>query len=157
MANFGAYLVLSGEAEVVKTYIHRLVDEGFDPIMISPTGVGIESDAKITVLEPEREERGIRADSLLLLMRSLTRHLKKGEGKAVIIYGLQVLRQNNEFRDLTNFIGRLYEEACVNRGLVLLFSDPRELSSQELAFLEREATVLENLEQLFDASSETIK
>ncbi len=158
LEDFGAYLVLQGKVEVAAAFLHRLVEEGLDPMLVSPNDIDISSDDKITVLEPDRANRAIRADGLLLLLSSLTRHLSRGEGKAVIIFGLQALRDSNDFRDLTNFIGRLNDEACVNQGLVLIMADPEKFTRQELAFLERETMVLEGPEQLFDLNtSETVK
>lgn len=144
--------------EVATKFMQFLIAEGLDPVLVSPSDVKFPSNANIVVLEPEREDRSIRTNSLLLLLRSLLRHLGKGEGKAVVIFGLHVFKENNEFRDLTNFIGRLYEEACVNRGLVLFFADPKYFTHQEMAFLEREMMVLERPEQLFaSTASETVK
>jgi hypothetical protein len=144
--------------EVASTFMRSILTEEMDPVLVSPNDVKFPSDAKMVVLEPEREDRSIRANSLLLILRPLMKHLGKGEGKAVVIFGLQVFKENNDFRDLTNFIGRLYEEACVNRGLVLFFADPKYFTHQEMAFLEREMVVLEHPEQLFSPTvSETVK
>ncbi|HUT27458.1 MAG TPA: DUF835 domain-containing protein [Methanomassiliicoccales archaeon] len=155
---FGAFLIIQEEVNVVSTFLHRLVEEGLDTVLVSPQDVDITSDADITILEPDRENRAIRTDGLVFLLRHLTSHLRRGEGKAVVIFGFQEFKQGNDFYDLTNFIGRLYEEACVNRGIVLIFTDPRSFTQQELAFLERETIVLESPEQLFASTgSETVK
>ena len=75
-------------------------------------------------------------------------HIQKGERRAVVIMDLQVLKHGGGFHGLTDLIGRLYEEACVNRGLLLMFADPAGFTNQEMAFLERETSVIERPEQL---------
>jgi len=126
-------------------------------VLVSPQDIEFTSDEEVVVLEPEREEKAIFTDSLLKLRKILVNHLREGDRRAVVIYDVYALKNKNDFRDLTDFIGRLYEEACVNRGLVLLFADREEFAHQELAFLEREAAVLECPEDLFSSSSETVK
>lgn len=154
----GAYLVLRGDVEAASVYLHHLVEKGLDPVFVSPDGVNISSDDRIAVLEPDGDNRSMRADGLLMLLSSLTRHLSKGKRKAVVIFGLHALRESNDFCDLTNFIGQLNDQACVKQGLVIIIADPEKFSRQELAFLEREAVVLEQPEQLFSpATSETVK
>jgi hypothetical protein len=158
LEDFGAYLVLQRENGSAATFLHRLVEEGLDPILVSPDSVPIASDAEMTVLEPDQEEKDIKTDCLITLLRELTYHLRQGEGKAVVICGLKTLREGKEFHDITNFVGRLYEEACVNRGLVLIFADPQDFTKQEMAFLEREIMLLKEPEQLFcTVPSETVK
>lgn len=158
MDDFGAYLILHGEAGTASAFIHRLVKAGLDPVLVAPETAPIPSDTEMTVLEPEQEDRAIKTDCLITLLRELTRHLRRGEGKAVVIFGLKALREGNEFHDITNFVERLCEEACVNRGLVLMFADPEDFTKQEMAFLEREMVVLEEPEQLFGpVPSETVK
>jgi hypothetical protein len=158
LEDFGAYLVLRGEIDSASAFLHRLVEEGLDPILVSPDSIPITSDAEMTVLEPDQEERDIKTDCLITLLRELTYHLRQGEGKAVVICGLKTLREGKEFHDITNFVGRLYEEACVNRGLVLIFADPKDFTKQEMAFLEKEMVLLNEPEQLFGAvPSETVK
>jgi len=137
---------------VISIFLHRLVEEGLDTVLVSSHDIDISSDADITILEPDLENRAIRIDGLVFLLRHLTHHLRTGEGKAVVIFGFQEFKQGNDFHDITNFIGRLYEEACVNRGIVLIFTDPKSFTHQELAFMERETTVLNGPDQLFTSS-----
>lgn len=145
---FGAYLVLKGNPHTVSEYLHVLIGQGFDSLLVSPIGTELPYDPEIEVLEAERAEREVEAGNKLQLLRALLAHLQKGERKAVVILDLQVLKQGGGFHDLTDLIGRLYEEACVNRGLLLMFADPARFTNQEMAFLERETSVIERPEQL---------
>jgi hypothetical protein len=145
---FGAYLVLKGNAYPASDYLRELIRQDFDPLLISPEDEEPPSDPEIEVLEPEKTDRYVQIESLLYLLRTLIAHLQKGDRKAVVITDLQVLKKGSSFHDLTDFIGRLYEEACVNRGLLLLFADPSGFTHQEMAFLERETSVIERPEQL---------
>ncbi len=67
--------------------------------------------------------------------------------RAVVIYGLQSLREG-PFLELTDMMDRLYDEACVNHGLALLFADPAGFNPQELVFLRRETSAIERPKQL---------
>lgn len=145
---FGAYLVLKGNPYPASDYLRELVRQDFDPLLISPEDSELPSDPEIEVLEPEKADRYVQTDNLLYLLRTLISHLQNGDRRAVVITDLQVLKKGSSFHDLTDFIGRLYEEACVNRGLLLLFADPSGFSHQEMAFLERETSVIERPEQL---------
>jgi hypothetical protein len=149
LEDFGAYLVLRGDVGSASAFLHRLIKEGLDPLLVSPCGVNIPSDTEIVVQEPEGADLSVGDGELVDLLRSIVHHLSEGEKKAVVIFGLQALNESNEFHDLTNFIDRLYEEACVNQGLVIIMADPKCFTRQELAFMTREATVLEGPEQLF--------
>jgi hypothetical protein len=145
---FGAYLVLKGNAFAPSDYLHELISQDFEPILVSPTGVELPSDQEIEILEPERADREVETGNKVHLLRTLLAHIQKGERMAVVILDLQVLKQGSGFHDLTDMIGRLYEEACVNRGLLLMFADPAGFTNQEMAFLERETSVIERPEQL---------
>jgi len=145
---FGAYLVLKGNPYPASDYLRELVRQDFDPLLISPEDSELPSDPEIEVLEPEKADRYVQTDNLLYLLRTLIAHLHKGDRRAVVITDLQVLKSGSSFHDLADFIGRLYEEACVNRGLLLLFADPSGFTHQEMAFLERETSVIERPEQL---------
>lgn len=145
---FGAYLVLKGNPYLASDYVRELIRQDFDPLFISPEDSELPSDPEIEVLEPEKADRYVQTDNLLYLLRTLIAHLQKGDRRAVVITDLQVLKTGSSFHDLSDFIGRLYEEACVNRGLLLLFADPNGFTHQEMAFLERETSVIERPEQL---------
>ena len=145
---FGAYLVLKGNAHSASEYLRELVRQGFDPVLVSPVDAELPADPEIEVLEPERSDREVHTGNKVQLLRALLAHIQKGEKKAVVILDLQVLKQGGGFHDLTDLIGRLYEEACVNRGLILMFADPTGFTNQEMAFLERETSVIERPEQL---------
>jgi hypothetical protein len=155
--DFGTYLVLNREVDAASDFLRYMIREGYDPVLVSPQDCEFISDDEMVILEPDREERAIRTDNLLLLLHSLVNHMRKGEKKVVVFFGLQTLKEGSTFRDLTNFIGRLYDEACVSRGLVLLFADPEGFTHRELALLKREMVVLEEPEQLFEVLSETVK
>jgi len=146
---FGAYLVLKDNTHSASEYLRELVRQDFDPILVSPSETELPSDPEIEVLEPERADREVQTGNTVHLLRTLLTHIQKGERKAVVILDLQVLKQGGTFHDLTDMIGRLYEEACVNRGLLLMFADPAGFTNREMAFLERETSVIERPEQLF--------
>ncbi len=146
---FGAYLVLKGNTYSTSEYLRELIRQDFDPILVSPTDMELPFDPEIEVMEPERGDRELQTGNVLHLMRSLLAHIQNGERKAVVILDLQELKGGSNFHDLTDLIGRLYEEACVNRGLLLLFADPAAFTIQEMAFLERETAVIDRPEQLF--------
>jgi len=145
---FGAYLVLKGNVHSAYEYLRELVRQGFDPLLVSPIGTELPYDPEIEVLEPERAEREVQTENKVQLLRALLAHIQKGERRAVVIMDLQVLKHGGGFHGLTDLIGRLYEEACVNRGLLLMFADPAGFTNQEMAFLERETSVIERPEQL---------
>ncbi|MCG7844965.1 MAG: hypothetical protein MIO90_05995, partial [Methanomassiliicoccales archaeon] len=75
---------MRGEMDVASTFLQLLVVKGLDPILVSPNGMDFTSDAHMVVLEPERKDRSIRTNSLISLLHSLTKHLGRGEGKAVV-------------------------------------------------------------------------
>ncbi|NLX47718.1 MAG: hypothetical protein GXY70_06090 [Euryarchaeota archaeon] len=141
-------MVLKGGAFAPSDFLRELIVQGFDPLLVSPCGQELPYDPGIVVLEPERGDREIRAGDRLHMMRALITHLVKGERKAVVMLDLQVFKEECTFHDITDLLGRLYEEACVHRGLLLLFADPAGFSDRELAFLEREMPVIERPEQL---------
>ena len=145
---FGAYLVLKGNAFATSDYLRELIRRDFEPILVSPTDIELPSDPEIQILEPERADREVETGNKVHLLRTLLAHIQKGERKAVVILDLQVLKQGSNFHDLTDMMGRLYEEACVNRGLLLMFADPAKFTYQEMAFLERETSLIDRPEQL---------
>ncbi len=145
---FGAYLVLRwGDPADVTEYLCHLVRDGFEPVLVSPADMVLPSDMEIEALPPEQGERNLGKGSGPRICRALREHLRTGERRAVVIYGLQLLREGS-FRELTDMIDMLYDEACVNHGLVLLFADPAGFTPQELAFLRRETSAIERPEQL---------
>lgn len=146
---FGAYLVLKGSPSPTSDFLRELIRQDFEPLLVSPNDEELPPDPEIEVLEPDKGCTDLMPDDLLYLLRMLIAHLQKGERRAVVISGLELLKQGRSFRELTDFIGRLYEEACVNRGLLLLFADTSKFSHQEMAFLERETSVIDRPEQLF--------
>jgi len=141
-------MVLKGGPFAPSDYLRELVRLEFDPLLICLEGSIPPSDADIEVLEPEREEPELATGDLLYLLRTLISHLQEGERKAVVITDLQALKRSGSFKELTGFIGRLDEEACVNHGLLLLFADPSGFTYQEMAFLERETCAIERPGQL---------
>jgi hypothetical protein len=145
---FGAYLVLKGNPFPASEYLRELIRQDFDPLLISPDDAELPSDPEIEVLEPERGNQYLPTDSLLYLLRTMIAHFQRGDRRAVVITDLQVLKGGSSFHELSDFIGRLYEEACVNRGLLLMFADPAGFTHQEMAFLERETSVIDRPEQL---------
>ena len=145
---FGAYLVLKGNTYSTSDFLRELIRQDFDPILVSPADAEMPSDPEIEILEPERGDRDLQTGNTLYLLRTLLAHIQKGERRAVVILDLHVLKQGGRFPDLADMIGRLYEEACVNRGLLLMFADPSGFTHQEMAFLERETSVIERPEQL---------
>jgi len=154
---FGAYLVWHQDIDTASEFMRRLVGRGYDPVLVAPSEIEFPSDDEMLVMEPEREDKAIRTEALIPLLRHLVNHLKNGTSKAVIIFDLNTLKQGSGFHDLSGFIGRLYEEACVNQGLVLYFANRNDFTSQELAFLERETSVLGGPNDLFSTPLETIK
>jgi hypothetical protein len=153
--DFGAYLVWQDDVQVAADFMKRLVSAGFETILVSPSDVDIPTGDNVEVGEPGREERDL--EDMIPLQRRLVNHLREGERRAVLIFDLHALKADGGFHDLTGLIGRLYEEACVNRGLVLLFAGRHGFTSQELAFLERETAVIEGPDDLFPPTSETVK
>ncbi|MHC1709962.1 MAG: hypothetical protein AB9819_06100 [Methanomassiliicoccales archaeon] len=145
---FGAYLVLKGNAFAPSDYLRELIRQDFDPILVSPAELELPPDQEFEILEPERAEREVETGNKVHLLRILMTHIQKGERKAVVILDLHVLKHGSGFPELADLIGRLYEEACVYRGLLLMFADPAEFTHQEMAFLERETSLVERPEQI---------
>jgi len=92
--------------------------------------------------------RNVNPQNVGILTDSLIRYFEKGSNSVVILDGLEYLVMQNDFAKVLRFLNYLYESVAVSKGILVTAVDPRAFSTQELAFLEKNAVTVEEQDEI---------
>ncbi len=99
--------------------------------------------------------RNVNPQNVGILTDTLIRYLEKGPDSIVILDGLEYLVMQNDFAKILRFLNYLYESIAVNKGILVTAVDPRAFSTQELAFLEKNAVTVDEQDEISTVAVQT--
>ena len=80
-----------------------------------------------------------------ILGETITRFVEKSGDSVVIIDGIEFLIINNDFEKVLRMLHNITDAAMENRARLIISIDPRTLQVRELALLERNMEIIEEL------------
>ncbi len=98
--------------------------------------------SNITWLSNVNGPRVIGPQSMGILTDSILRLFERNPQPVVILEGLEYLMAQNDFGKVLKMYDYLYEVVALRQGLLILPLDPQAFSEKELAYLTREALVI---------------
>ena len=98
----------------------------------------------VTWLSNASGARAISAQSMGRLTDTMVRMYDKDPSPVVILEGLEYLMSQNDFGKVLRMLDFIYEMVAMHLGTFLLPIDPQAFSEKELAYLTREALVVED-------------
>lgn len=90
----------------------------------------------------------VNPQSVGILTDNMVRLYEKDTGPTIIFEGVEYLMTQNDFGKLLKMINFLYETVAVHQGTMVITLDPQAFSEKELAYLTREAVVVEEGDEL---------
>jgi len=98
--------------------------------------------SSVTWLSNVNGPKVIGPQSMGILTDGILRHYGKSPPPVVILEGLEYLMAQNDFGKVLKMYDYLYEVVAMRQGLFILPLDPQAFSEKELAYLTREALVV---------------
>jgi hypothetical protein len=98
--------------------------------------------SSVTWLSNVNGPRVIAPQSMGMLTDSIVRLYEKDSGPVVILEGIEYLMAQNDFGKVLKMFDFIYEMVAMRQGLLILPLDPQAFSEKELAYITREALVV---------------
>jgi hypothetical protein len=104
--------------------------------------------SEVTWLSNVNGPRSLNPQSMGILTDSMVRLYEREPSPVVILEGLEYLMAQNDFGKVLKMFDYLFEMVSIRQGLLILPLDPQAFSVKELAYLTREALVVEEGDEM---------
>jgi len=92
--------------------------------------------------------KSVNPQSIGILTDSLLRVYEKNPDSTVILEGVEYLMTENDFGKVLRLVNFLYESVVMSHGLLIISLDPEAFEEKELAFLTKEAIILQPSDEI---------
>jgi hypothetical protein len=96
--------------------------------------------------------RNVNPQNITILTDMLMRFFERGPGGIVAFEGVEYLVMQNDFARVLRLINYLYESVAVSQNVLIVTIDPRAFNPKELAYLEKDAEIVRESDQVPKAS-----